>query len=76
MIPMKISKNKLNLLRRASMVCDCRLLLNTRKGFRRHHPLGSTYAPQKIIRLNGRAYSWGSARLYLKALGDRADVGK
>jgi len=34
---------------------------------RRHHPLGSTSVPQKVINIEGTAFSVGGAKQYLIA---------
>jgi hypothetical protein len=65
----KFSKNKLQLLKRASLLpVTCRLIHNMRGGFRKHHPLGSTYSPQRVIIINNKSFSFAGARQFLCAM--------
>ena len=34
---------------------------------RRHHPLGSTSVPQKVVEIDGKKFSVGGAKQYLTA---------
>ena len=65
----KFTKNKLQLLKRASLLpVTCRLIHNMRGGFRKHSSLGSTYSPQRVIVINNKSFSFARARQYLGAL--------
>lgn len=43
------------------------IIHNPKRGYRKHHPLGSTYSPAKVLVLNGRRMSVGQARQYIAA---------
>jgi len=46
---------------------EAHIIDNSSGDHRRHHPLGSTSVPQKVINIEGQPYSIGGAKQYLVA---------
>jgi len=44
-----------------------RAIKNPRGGYRKHHPLGSTYSPKRVVIINDISFSHGGADQYLRA---------
>ena len=42
-----------------------RAIKNSRGGYRKHHPLGSTYSPKRVVIINDISFSHGGADQYL-----------
>ena len=48
--------------------CKAEIIENSKGHYRRHHPLGSTSVPQKVVILDDIKFSVGGAKQYLYAL--------
>ena len=56
------------LLERAKKIdSKARLITQRRGGYRKAHPMGSTYSPLRVIMIDGKSFSHPGAKLYLRA---------
>jgi len=46
---------------------SARAISNPRGGYRKHHPLGSTYSPKRVVVIDGNSFSHGGAKQFLEA---------
>ena len=45
---------------------EAQIIPNPRKGYRKGHPLGSTYVPSKVLVIHGKKFSLAAANQYLE----------
>jgi len=57
-----------NIVQRALLLgLEAAVIERAKPSYRRHHPCGSTYAPQKVVIIDGTRMSLGQAKQYVFA---------
>ncbi len=55
-----------NLVKRAEVLgLPARGITNSRGGYRKHHPLGSTHSPRRVVIIDGKSFSHAGAKQFL-----------
>jgi len=59
------------LVKRAEVLgLPARAITNSRGGYRKHHPLGSTHSPQRVLMIDEKSFSHAGAKQFLAAWED------
>ncbi len=66
-----MTKNIEQLINRATALgLEARPISQSRGGYRKHHPLGSTHSPARVVMIDGKSFSHAGAKQYLSARED------
>jgi len=46
---------------------EARAITQSRGGYRKHHPLGSTHSPRRVVMIDGKSFSHAGVKQFLEA---------